>query len=65
MIRGVKHFCYEDTLLRELDLFSLEKSRLWRSYIRLPVLKREPIKKMGRVFLVEPVATEQRVMVLS
>ena len=46
MIRGLEHLSYEKSL-RELDLFSLEKRKLWRDLIVASQYLKEAYKQEG------------------
>lgn len=59
MMRGLGYLCYEERL-GELELFSLEKKRLWRHLIAaFQYFYREVMKKRETDFLPGHLVTEQ------
>jgi len=64
MIRGMVHLSHKEKM-RELGLFSLEKSRLWGDLIAAFENLKGPTGKMGKIFLAGPIVTGQGVTVLN
>ena len=59
MIKGLEHLSYEDRL-RELELFSLEKRRLWREFTAAYKYLKGAYRKAGEEFMVREYSDRTR-----